>query len=111
MTCGRTQEFLAEAKVETVEVVDARKRKLRLKDAYALLEGMDELVAARGRTVERVDLRAGRPDKATVERLMIGPTGNLRAPTLKVGHTVLVGFDEATYRAALGRRPPRQGDE
>lgn len=33
---------------------------------------------------------------------MLGPTGNLRAPTLRVGTTVLVGFDEASYRAVLG---------
>jgi arsenate reductase-like glutaredoxin family protein len=101
VTCGRTQEFLAEKKIETVELVDARKTRLKLKDAYALLEGMHELVAAKGKKVERVDLRAGRPDKATLERLMLGPTGNLRAPTLKVGRTLLVGFDEATYKAVL----------
>jgi len=32
---------------------------------------------------------------------MLGPTGNLRAPTLLVGKTVLVGFDEASYKAVL----------
>ncbi len=99
MTCGRTQEFLAKRRVETEELVDARKLKLKLKDAYALLEGMDELVAAKGKKVERVDLRAGRPERATIERLMLGPTGNLRAPTLKVGRRLLIGFDEAIYRA------------
>jgi arsenate reductase-like glutaredoxin family protein len=67
-----------------------------------MLEGADELVSAKGKKVERVDLRASRPDKATVERLMIGPTGRLRAPTLRVGRSVLVGFDEATYRKLLG---------
>ena len=101
MTCGRTQEFLAKKKIETGEIVDARKTTLKLKDAYALLEGMDELVAAKGKRVERVDLGAGRPDKDTLERLMLGPTGNLRAPTLKVGRTLLIGFDEATYKAVL----------
>jgi arsenate reductase-like glutaredoxin family protein len=101
VTCGRTQEFLAEKKIETVGLVDARKTRLKLKDVYALLEGMNELVAAKGKKVERVDLRAGRPDKATLERLMLGPTGNLRAPTLKVGRTLLIGFDEATYKAVL----------
>ena len=101
MTCGRTQGFLAEKKIETVELVDARKTRLKLKDAYGLLEGMDQLIAAKGRKVERIDLRAGRPDKATLERLMLGPTGNLRAPTLKVGRTLLIGFDEATYRSVL----------
>jgi arsenate reductase-like glutaredoxin family protein len=101
MTCGRTQEFLAKKKIETAELVDARKTRLKLKDALALLEGADELVAAKGKKVERVDLRAGRPDKATLERLLLGPTGNLRAPTLKVGRTLLVGFDEATYKTVL----------
>ncbi len=102
MTCGRTQGFLAKKKIETEELVDARKTRLTLKDASTLLEHVDELIAAKGKRVERVDLRAGRPDKATLERLMLGPTGNLRAPTLKVGRTLLIGFDEATYKAVLG---------
>ena len=33
---------------------------------------------------------------------MLGPTGNLRAPCLRVGKTVLVGFDEETYTRVLG---------
>jgi hypothetical protein len=57
---------------------------------------------AKGKKVERVDLRRGVPDKATVARLMIGPSGNLRAPTLRVGRKILVGFDEASYRTVLG---------
>ena len=32
---------------------------------------------------------------------MLGPTGNLRAPTLRVGRTRIVGFDEETYRGVL----------
>ena len=34
--------------------------------------------------------------------LLLGPTGNLRAPTLRKGRTLLVGFDEATYARVLG---------
>jgi arsenate reductase-like glutaredoxin family protein len=66
-----------------------------------MLKGADLLIAARGKKVERIDLGAEKPDKATVERLMLGPTGNLRAPTLRVGRTILVGFDEETYRKVL----------
>jgi hypothetical protein len=33
--------------------------------------------------------------------VLLGPTGNLRAPTLRIGRTLLVGFDEATYREVL----------
>jgi hypothetical protein len=82
--------------------VDAKKAKLGLKDAMALLAGADVLYAARGKKVERIDLRAGKPEKATVERLILGPTGNLRAPTLRVGRTLVIGFDEGTYRKVLG---------
>ncbi len=63
---------------------------------------MNELIAAKGKKVERIDLRKGKPDKATVARLMIGPSGNLRAPTLRVGKKVLVGFDEESYEKVLG---------
>ncbi len=71
--------------------------RLGLKDALEMLKGADLLIAARGKKVERIDLA----DKATVERLMLGPTGNLRAPTLRVGRTLVVGFDEETYRKVL----------
>jgi arsenate reductase-like glutaredoxin family protein len=63
---------------------------------------MSELIVARGKKVERVDLRKGKPDKATLTRLMIGPSGNLRAPTLRVGKRILVGFDEKSYEDVLG---------
>jgi hypothetical protein len=33
--------------------------------------------------------------------LLLGPSGNLRAPTLRKGRTLLVGFDEPTYKALL----------
>lgn len=33
---------------------------------------------------------------------MLGPTGNLRAPTVRIGDTVVVGYNEDVYREALG---------
>jgi arsenate reductase-like glutaredoxin family protein len=45
-----------------------------------------------------LDLRQGKPDEATLAELLIGRTGNLRAPTLRQGRTLIVGFDEATYK-------------
>lgn len=44
----------------------------------------------------------GKAMKPVVDR-MLGPTGNLRAPTLVVGSTVLVGFDEGQYDRVFGR--------
>jgi len=33
---------------------------------------------------------------------VLGPSGNLRAPALRLGKNWLVGFDEDAYAAALG---------
>ena len=67
-----------------------------------MLEGVDELYATKGKKVIHVDLRREKPDRATLESLLVGPSGNLRAPTLRRGRTLLVGFDEATYAKVLG---------
>lgn len=100
MTCVRTQGFLAQHHVDTAELVPAS-RKLGLKDGIALLDGARTLIACKGKKVERFELKAGLPDRKTLERVMLGPTGNLRAPTLRVGKTVVVGYDEAVYRELL----------
>ena len=67
----------------------------------ALAAGADELYAARGKKVVRIDLKNERPDDATLLSVMLGPTGNLRAPTLRKGRTLIVGFDEETYKKIL----------
>ena len=41
------------------------------------------------------------PPTDDVVDAMLGPTGNLRAPTLRVGSTLLVGFNEDAYREVL----------
>ncbi len=66
-----------------------------------MLRGIDELYVTKGKQVVHVDLRRGRPDTAALLALLLGPSGNLRAPTLRKGHTLIVGFDEGTYSAVL----------
>jgi arsenate reductase-like glutaredoxin family protein len=82
--------------------VDAKKQTQTEKDALALARDVDEIYAAKGKQVVHLDLRREKPDDATLKTLLLGPTGNLRAPTLRRGRTLLVGFDEATYRKVLG---------
>ncbi|APZ96295.1 hypothetical protein Fuma_05963 [Fuerstiella marisgermanici] len=67
-----------------------------------MLEGMTKMFVAKGKKVTEVDLKKDRPDDAALAKLMLGPTGNLRAPTIKVGKTVLVGFHPETYEAVFG---------
>jgi len=101
VTCAKTQEFLAKHAVTTQEQCDARKVKQGPAEALVLLANVDELVAMRGKRVVRIDLRTERPDDETLLGLVLGPTGNLRAPTIRVGKTLLVGFEGETYRSVL----------
>ena len=48
------------------------------------------------------DLVRDRPDDEVLLARLIGPTGNLRAPAVRVGTTLVVGFNEEAYRDVLG---------
>jgi arsenate reductase-like glutaredoxin family protein len=66
-----------------------------------LAHEVDEIYVAKGKRVIHMDLKSEKPDDDTLARLLLNSTGNLRAPTLKKGRTLIVGFDEATYEALL----------
>lgn len=102
MTCVRTQGFLAKKKIPVTSQVDARKTRLGKKDALALAREMDEIYVAKGKRVTHVKMKADRPDDKALAELLLGPTGNLRAPTLRIGRTMVVGFDETTYKKVFG---------
>ena len=82
--------------------MDAKKQTISGGRALDVLATVDDLYVAKGKRVVHLDLRKDKPDRATLLGLLLGPTGNLRAPTLRKGRTLLVGFDEATYRQVLG---------
>ena len=82
-------------------MVDAKKEKIGEKAALALVRTMQHLVVARGKKVVTFDLRKDRPADADVAAIIMGPSGNLRAPTLKVGTTLVVGFNDEAYDSLL----------
>lgn len=90
--------------MSVAETVDAKKVRYDRKDALKLLDGIDRLVAARGKKVTTFDLTKDRPDDDTLLGVLLGPTGNLRAPTARIGRTLVVGFNEEVYRQVLGER-------
>lgn len=55
---------------------------------------------AKGRKVQEF-APGGAPDDAVLDA-MLGATGNLRAPLLRVGDTLLVGFDADSFADVLG---------
>jgi hypothetical protein len=88
--------------VQTAVQVDAKKATIKGDAALKVLDGVDQLYATKGKRVVHVDLERDKPDRATLRSLLIGPSGNLRAPAVRVGRTLLVGFDDRTYAEVLG---------
>lgn len=84
--------------LEPKETIPAS-RKLGRGDAAALATKASKLIVAKGKKVTTFATKGGPSDEAI--DAMLGPTGNLRAPTLISGKTVLVGFNDDEYRALL----------
>ncbi len=59
---------------------------------------------AKGKKVVRFDMKHDAPDDDTLASHLLGPTGNLRAPTLMQGDTLVVGFNDEAYRNVIGSR-------
>ena len=68
----------------------------------ALAREVNEIYSARGKKIVHLDLRKATPGRAELLAALLGPTGNLRAPTLRLGRTLLVGFNEEMYSRFLG---------
>ena len=83
-------------------LVDARKERLGPEAALKLTQEVSEIIAAKGKKVVRFHLAKDKPSRDELLAVLIGPSGNLRAPTLRKGKKLLIGFDAATYREVLG---------
>lgn len=70
-------------------------------DALELVGKVDQIYVSKGKKLVHLNLKKERPDRKTITGLLLGPTGNLRAPTLRRGKTLVVGFDQATYEDVL----------
>ena len=78
------------------EEVNSRHAAAGKSEALALARQAERLFATRGTKVLELDLR-GKPKDADILALMLGPTGNLRAPTFRVGRTLYVGFPKEGF--------------
>lgn len=82
--------------------MDARKTRFEASDLRALLRGATSVLVAKGTKAQRFDLAAGGDVWERLAAVAIGPTGNLRAPALRLGERWIVGFGEAAWEDALG---------
>jgi arsenate reductase-like glutaredoxin family protein len=69
--------------------------------ALELLDGVTRLRVAKGKKVVDVDLGEDRPTDEELLALLLGRSGKLRAPTIRTGDTLLVGFHLGMFEEAL----------
>ena len=84
--------------VRATEKISASK-KLGAAEARVLIREASKIYIAKGRSLE--EFPGGKVSDELVEK-MLGSTGNLRAPTIRVGKILLVGFNAETYRRVFG---------
>jgi arsenate reductase-like glutaredoxin family protein len=101
-TCKKAAGWCETAGIQAKETVDATKVRYGPEDALKLLNGLSKIVAAKGKNIVTIELGKKRPADDEITAVLIGPTGNLRAPTAIVGKTLLVGFHEEAYQSVLG---------
>jgi arsenate reductase-like glutaredoxin family protein len=82
-------------------MVEAKKKALRAEEALKLAQSVDEIYATKGSNRVYFNLKQEKPEQDKLLAAMLGPTGNLRAPILKKGRVLLVGFDQENYSKIL----------
>jgi hypothetical protein len=86
-------------KVAIVVEEDARKHSYPGEVAWQLLADADKVVVAVGKKVVEFDPTT--VDRDLFLKKVIGPSGNLRAPTLRVGKVFYVGYHPDMYKTLL----------
>jgi len=76
-------------------VVDARKVRFGAAELPGLFAAARRIAVAKGKAPLDVAVAGSVPPEVLAAAL--GPSGNLRAPTLRIGATFVVGFDEALW--------------
>lgn len=87
--------MLDKKKARVLEERIAKKAPMSDAEAKALLKTVSKVIVAKGKAMREMDAA-----DATVED-MRGPTGNIRAPLVRKGKTLLVGFNDAALAKLL----------
>ena len=72
---------------------DSSKEAVVGEGALELLAGVVELVVAQGKKTVRYDLRQERPSDDGLLDILLGRSGKLRAPAIRTGTKLLVGYN------------------
>lgn len=98
-TCGKTKEYMEQAGTQVKIEVNATKEKYNHDKALELLKEANTLLVTKGQKYQEINLKKTELTDEELLKLIMGPTGNLRAPTFKIGKKLVVGFNEEMYQS------------
>ena len=82
------------------EITNASKEKIDANQTWEMIKGASSIHVAKGK--KTISWNPKSDDREEILKTVMGPSGNLRAPTLKIGSNILVGFSEEQYQQVLG---------
>jgi hypothetical protein len=82
-------------------LTDAGKKKQGPAEALTLANSVSRIVVAKGKKIVSFDMKNNRPADEVLLARLLGPTGNLRAPTMRIGQSLFVGFNEEALQTFL----------
>ncbi len=92
--------MLAGQSIPVEETVEARKVKIGAEQAWELIRKKEELAVGRGK--KYLVFAPSEETREEILKLVLGRTGNLRAPTLQLSACTLVGFNDEMYSRYFG---------
>lgn len=81
--------------------MNARKQRYGAEDLKAVFKGAKTVITGRGKKSQSFQLST-QTDWTALTKAALGPSGNLRAPAVKTGDTMLVGYCEPAWQGHFG---------
>ncbi len=100
-TCKKMNALLEQLGIEAKEIVSTGKTKLGPDDALELIGQVNQLIVTRGTKVFEFNLKKDKPSDEEILSFLIGRSGTLRAPAIRAGKTLLVGFQAERFEEFL----------
>ena len=82
-------------------VQSATKEPLEGSKALSVLENVNRIYVAKGRKVIDMDLSQDEAEESELLELLLGRSGKLRAPTIRVGGSLMVGYSQEMFASVL----------
>lgn len=100
-SCQKAQESLGRTTVKIKTEVNARQEPLEAQKTWALLVDSKKILIASGNKIREYTPQPDKKDE--ILKIVLGRSGTLRAPTLKVGSTFYIGYNNEMYDQLIGQ--------